>query len=320
MNRNSEILKLKIILLGESAVGKTSILLQYISEHNRLTYGEAPGITRKSLSEHVQPTIGFDFKHITTFIGNAQIKIELWDTAGQERYRSLLSQYYRNASAAIFVFDVTNLKSFNDINDYWLPEFMKTSTNNNFIVKFLIGNKCDLKDDVIVHYEKANFFAKQHGMIYLETSKFFEGTISNAFDNVIQVLYQIYHKPSIDLTMNNNFYGINDSQNDNDLRSSVRTPINLRKNSQVLNNYIDNVFKNDFQDSDTIENKKLREYISTLKYANTEYRSQMSSTTTTSKKDDDCDYLSITNSKTTNVVVTLSSVPSPKKKSFCFFF
>ena len=128
---------IKIVLIGESAVGKTCII-------KRFTSGTFEIESISSLSAQISS------KEIEI---NSQIyNIDIWDTAGQEKYRSLVKIFYKNSKAIIFVYDITNYKSFEELKKYWIPQ-TKQLLNEN-IVYGLVGNKSDLyeKEEILFHF------------------------------------------------------------------------------------------------------------------------------------------------------------------------
>ena len=141
----------KVILVGDSKVGKTSIIRRY---------------TDNSFTTQTLSTIGSDFNYKIIQIENAIINLNIWDTAGQDKFRSLTFQYYKRASGVFLVFDVSNRKSFKGILS-WLEDVKNNCPDPN-IIKLLIGNKIDLKREV--EYEEANYFATKRNMSYIETS------------------------------------------------------------------------------------------------------------------------------------------------------
>lgn len=143
----------KLVLLGESAVGKSSIVQRFVKD---------------SFSEVRESTIGAAFLTQTVEIDdNTSVKFEIWDTAGQERYRSLASIYYRNAQAALVVYDITQSSSL-DKAKYWIKELQKQASANILIA--LVGNKLDLEEDRQVAYNEAAAFAQSLGLMYFEVS------------------------------------------------------------------------------------------------------------------------------------------------------
>ena len=118
----------KILLLGDSGVGKSSLLLRY---------------TKNQFTTDMRSTIGVEFGVKFIKVDNLQLKIQIWDTAGMERYRSLTSAYYKGAKGVIIVYDICRKKSFENI-DKWIDDFKSKADEDAVIL--LIGNKSDLKD------------------------------------------------------------------------------------------------------------------------------------------------------------------------------
>lgn len=142
----------KIVLLGDSGVGKTSIVTQYVS-------GEIP--------ETVNPTIGAAFVTKDVSVSGSNLELLIWDTAGQEVYRGLAPMYYRSALIAFIVFDVTKQESFDSVS-YWIKE-LRTNGEENIIIS-IVGNKVDLDERREVEYSKAEAMAQENGALYCETS------------------------------------------------------------------------------------------------------------------------------------------------------
>ena len=129
---------IKLMLIGDSAVGKSSLLLRFSDDTFDLSG---------------TPTIGIDFKLRTIDLDGKKIKLQLLDTAGQERFRTITTAHYRNAMGILLVFDVTKEDSFKNIND-WLRNIEKHTTGT--INKLLLGNKCDLEDKRVVSKEQVS--------------------------------------------------------------------------------------------------------------------------------------------------------------------
>jgi len=130
-----------VVILGDSGVGKTSILYRYIFEK----------FDNQSL-----PTLGASFKSKLIEIPgeNEQIKLNLWDTAGQEKFRSLTRMYYQDAAAAVIVYDTTFKESFDSAKN-WVED-LKQNANISDLIIALVGNKCDLTDKTEVNFEEAH--------------------------------------------------------------------------------------------------------------------------------------------------------------------
>lgn len=124
--------------------------------------------TDDSFDEHIQSTIGVDFKVKHLEVDTKRVKLTIWDTAGQERFRTLTSSYYRGAHGVVLVYDVTRMDSFENL-EQWLKEIKLYSPNNGEnVVKLLVGNKCDLQRKV--PKELADDWARSQGMLFLEAS------------------------------------------------------------------------------------------------------------------------------------------------------
>ena len=144
----------KIVLLGESGVGKTSILSQFIEQ----TY-----------QEDIQSSTGGTFSSKTLIIGNNKLlKFEIWDTAGQERYRSLTTMFYKEANAAILVYDITRTDSYQELKDYWANQVKESAPEN--IILVVCANKSDLIKEEKVDEDEAREFANNIGAIFCITS------------------------------------------------------------------------------------------------------------------------------------------------------
>merc|ERR1719158_1534615 len=142
----------KLLLIGDSGVGKSCLLLRFADD----TY-----------TESYISTIGVDFKIKTIKDEGKTIKLQIWDTAGQERFRTITSSYYRGAHGIIVVFDTTDLESFNNVKQ-WLQEIDRYAAEG--VNKLLVGNKADLASQRKVDYNAAQDFAQEYGLTYIETS------------------------------------------------------------------------------------------------------------------------------------------------------
>ncbi|XP_042705707.1 ras-related protein Rab-1B isoform X1 [Chrysemys picta bellii] len=142
----------KLLLIGDSGVGKSCLLLRFADD----TY-----------TESYISTIGVDFKIRTIELDGKTIKLQIWDTAGQERFRTITSSYYRGAHGIIVVYDVTDQESYSNVKQ-WLQEIERYASEN--VNKLLVGNKCDLTTKKVVDYTTAKEFADSLGIPFLETS------------------------------------------------------------------------------------------------------------------------------------------------------
>lgn len=166
----------KIILIGSSGVGKSSILQRYI---------------QKSFNESYSCTIGVDFFMKSIEIGEDTVKLQLWDTAGTEKYRSLTTSYYRGAHAAYVVFDLTNRETF-DVLPQWIENYYKFSNADLEKNIILIGNKSDLAEKRVINKEEIDNFIKINGIVYYETSAKNGSNIEECFYCIAKQLVEQY--------------------------------------------------------------------------------------------------------------------------------
>ncbi|KAJ9599813.1 hypothetical protein L9F63_009853 [Diploptera punctata] len=153
----------KLLLIGDSGVGKSCLLLRFADD----TY-----------TESYISTIGVDFMHLIMLESRIVFESELWDTAGQERFRTITSSYYRGAHGIIVVYDCTDQESFNNVKQ-WLEEIDRYACDN--VNKLLVGNKCDLTTKKVVDYTTAKEYADQLGIPFLETSAKNATNVEQAF-------------------------------------------------------------------------------------------------------------------------------------------
>ena len=162
----------KILLLGDSNVGKSSLISRYVD-----------GLW----SDVFVPTIGVDFKIKTLEIGNKNIKMQIWDTAGQERFRNIISSYFRGSHGILLIYDITNKNSFNNLQD-WL-EVIENNANKN-VLKILIGNKNDLEEDRQIKTEEGQSFANRNNMQFIETSAKTNTNVTDAFEALAKIMME----------------------------------------------------------------------------------------------------------------------------------
>ena len=176
LNPNEELINYKIIMVGDSGVGKTCILMRAVN--NKFT-------------ESYQATIGFEFLLMYFQVNKVKIKLQIWDTCGQEIYRSLIQGFYRNTTATILVFSKTNRASFDNLG-MWIKD-IKNNTEQDMPI-FLLGNKCDEENNKIeITNEEAEEITKQYNLKYFsETSAKTGYKINNVFEEVAKVVYKDY--------------------------------------------------------------------------------------------------------------------------------
>ena len=165
-----DVIKKKILLVGDIEVGKTSILTKYFDNN-------AP--------EVIEPTMGIEFKTKIFKRGNNLIKLRIWDTSGQEKFKSITQNYFCDADSLLYVFDVTNENSLNNIKN-WL-EMSEKNNNKNFI-KILIGNKTDLDEGIIEKEQMEQFLADNNMDILFEISAKNGKGISKMFEDIVDLL------------------------------------------------------------------------------------------------------------------------------------
>ena len=168
-----EDLKLKLILLGDSGVGKTNLISRYISN---------------SFDENTRATIGVEFFCKNFRINKKRtIKVEIWDTAGQERYKAITSVYYKGAKGAFIVYDITSRKTFENI-DKWIGEIKERTTDDVKLI--IIGNKTDLNNEREVKSEEALIKYQDMDIPLIETSALEDTNVNEAFINLIKIVYK----------------------------------------------------------------------------------------------------------------------------------
>ena len=163
----------KIVLVGDSNVGKTNIISRYI---------------KNTLPKNSNPTIGVEFAtRVVPLKSGGTVKAQIWDTAGQERYYAIVSAHYRRAIGALLVYDVTNGKSFQNAKK-WIQELKSKAEPDIVIV--LVGNKIDLveknPEKREVELEAAEKFAKQEALLFIETSAFTAKGVKEAFEMLLE--------------------------------------------------------------------------------------------------------------------------------------
>ena len=169
----------KILLIGDSGVGKTSLIMRF---------------TKNIFSEDFLNSIGVDFKSKDLNVEGKKIKLQIWDTAGQERFRTITSSYYRTAHAIAIVFDITRRQSYEHVKR-WVEDINKYAKENT--IKFLIGNKSDLANEKQVSYEEARALASQMGMTYFHLSAKRNENINEFFEaaaKIFLIKYNLYEE------------------------------------------------------------------------------------------------------------------------------
>ena len=145
-------LQIKLMMIGDQAVGKTALLLRYADD---------------DFNEVLLPTIGIDFKIKTIELQGKRVKLQIWDTAGQERFRTITQAYYRGAMGILLVYDVTNSKSWSNVRN-WVRNIEGNAPQT--VNKILVGNKCDLASQRQVSTQQGEQLAREYGIKFFETS------------------------------------------------------------------------------------------------------------------------------------------------------
>ena len=162
----------KLLIVGNSAAGKSNLLLRF-----------ADNIFHDTLL----PTIGVDFKIKTLKLGEKTVKLNIWDTAGQERFRNINSTYYKGAHGVMIVYDVTDADSFANVG-MWLSEVAAHAGPN--VVKLLVGNKCDLEEQRRVPAAEGHALAERYGIRFLETSAKMRLNVEESFRALAEEIYR----------------------------------------------------------------------------------------------------------------------------------
>ena len=202
----------KIVMVGDSGVGKTSFLASYLE---------------KSFSKNTRSTVGVEFRSFRMDVENLKIKIQLWDTAGQERYRAITSSYYRGAFGIIIMYDICSMTSYNNTK-VWIKDVLKSSRKN--IQVLLVGNKIDLKNDRQVSTEEAAKLCEEKGYSFFETSA---ATLKNV-NEAIRCLINNVVKFKLDSAFDDD--ELNDRYtNRNSIDSKRYNVINIKQNNNNSN-------------------------------------------------------------------------------------
>ncbi|CAN6347360.1 unnamed protein product, partial [Urochloa humidicola] len=169
----------KMVLIGDSGVGKSNILSRF---------------TRNHFSLDSKSTIGVEFATKSLQMEGKTIKAQIWDTAGQERYRAITSAYYRGAVGALLVYDITKRQSFDNVHR-WLRELRDHADSS--IVIMMVGNKSDLTHLRAVSDDEGKALAEKEGLFFLETSAMEAVNVEEAFQTIISEVYGIVNRKAL---------------------------------------------------------------------------------------------------------------------------
>ena len=176
---------LKYIIIGDSAVGKSNILTQYVYE---------------KFSEEFQSTLGVEFAAKNAVIDNKVYRIQIWDTAGAESFRSITRAYYKNSVCAFIVYDITKRETFENV-QVWLDDIKNQCPQTVLLV--LVGNKLDLENERQISYEEGESFAQKNNMYFFETSAKTGVNIENLFLKTVETINERIQEDFYDLSTGN---------------------------------------------------------------------------------------------------------------------
>ena len=168
---NPDDIVLKLILVGDSGVGKSCLLKAFMGDPFKGVYTS---------------TIGVDFEIKPLTVNNRTVNLQIWDTAGQERFRTITTSYYRNADAIMLVFDLTSLASFSNL-EVWMEDVRMYSQKGAEVV--LIGNKCDLQEERKVDWKEAKAYADRNAFLYFETSAKSRLNVEKAITRMTELVF-----------------------------------------------------------------------------------------------------------------------------------
>ncbi|KAJ1991916.1 Ras- protein Rab-2A [Dimargaris cristalligena] len=172
----------KYIIIGDTGVGKSCLLLQFTDNRFQPAH---------------DLTIGVEFGARIVTVGQKRIKLQIWDTAGQESFRSITRSYYRGAAGALLVYDITRRDTFDHLAT-WLEDARKYSNAN--ITIMLIGNKCDLEAKRAVSREEGESFARENGLFFIETSAKTAANVEEAFVHTAADIHDKIQAGVLDVT------------------------------------------------------------------------------------------------------------------------
>ena len=177
-NNNEVELVIKILIIGDSRVGKTSLLLKYVEK----LFPE----------EHIS-TIGVEYKEKNIIKDDFNIKLKIWDTAGQERFRSITKNIYKNTNCVLFVYDITNMESFKNVK-HWIKD---TENIDKDIKGIIIGNKTDLENERVISKKDLDEIGNKYKMAVLETSAKNGKNVNECFELLVDELFKDKSKEEI---------------------------------------------------------------------------------------------------------------------------
>ncbi|KAK4408708.1 Ras-related protein RABA5b [Sesamum angolense] len=162
----------KIVVIGDSAVGKSNLLSRF---------------ARDEFDHNSKATIGVEFQTQVVELDGKEVKAQVWDTAGQERFRAVTSAYYRGAVGALVVYDISRKTTFESVKR-WLDEL--NTHCDTAVARMLVGNKCDLENIREVSVDEGKSLAEEEGLFFIETSALDSTNVNKAFEIVIREIYE----------------------------------------------------------------------------------------------------------------------------------
>ena len=180
----------KVLILGDSSVGKTCFLLKY---------------TDRVFNEVYMSTIGLDYRLKTLTLKNGKkVKLQIWDTAGQDRFRTITKNYYKGANGIILIYDITSTETYENVEN-WISQIKEEASPN--VVIYLVGNKVDMEDKRKVSTEEGQKIADDNNLPFIETSAKSDININETFDNLVEKMDSVFSnlekKDSVAISGNN---------------------------------------------------------------------------------------------------------------------
>ena len=165
----------KVLLLGDTTVGKTCFLLKY---------------TDKTFQEVHMSTIGLDYRLKSMKLKSGKnVKLQIWDTAGQDRFRAITKNYYKSANGIILIYDVTSLVTYENVKA-WISQIREEAPPN--VVIFIAGNKIDMEEERKVNTEDGKRLADEYGFPFYETSAKEDININETFEDLVESIDKVY--------------------------------------------------------------------------------------------------------------------------------
>ena len=167
----------KVLLLGDTTVGKTCFLMKY---------------TDKTFQEVHMSTIGLDYRLKTMTLKSGKvIKLQIWDTAGQDRFRAITKNYYKGAHGIILIYDITSLQTYENVKT-WINQIREEAPAN--VIIYIAGNKIDMEEERKVKTEEGKKLADEFGLPFYETSAKNDININETFENLVEEIDKTYSK------------------------------------------------------------------------------------------------------------------------------